>query len=325
MTRIATMGSRVAASSRWDPDRPRLDGNAYDILGVKSSADASEIKKAYHRTARMWHPDVSTQHDAKDVFAHVSRAHEILRNADQRMLYDFVLEHEPRNVIGLASRPDRFESLFANNNRAIFLLRHRHTVGWGIAAAIAGIAAGSRYSIWCSSRGNPPPAARSGIADADGASPSPPTHHNAAASASSTSLSPPPRASISAVGGLMGSIGGVLAVGASSTSSARRCLTAALCGALVGRSALPQVDATVHGMRLMSTPAASQLVDSARPLCEAVGALAGMLLMRQQHPEMGWMTLHARSLRSVLIGALVGHCVSRVAVRREEASPPWAE
>ena len=78
-----------------DPSmKPRLDVSAYEMLGLATDADAHAIKQAYYRIARTWHPDVSTHADAKEVFGHISRAHEILTHPQQRTVYDFVLMND---------------------------------------------------------------------------------------------------------------------------------------------------------------------------------------------------------------------------------------
>ncbi len=60
----------------------------YDILGVAADADKADIKKAYRRLARKYHPDVSTEHDAADRFKEVSEAWEVLGNDERRAEYD---------------------------------------------------------------------------------------------------------------------------------------------------------------------------------------------------------------------------------------------
>src|SRR5688500_12857596 len=61
----------------------------YEILGVKRNADAKEIKSAYRKLARKYHPDVN-QNDktAEAKFKEVSRAHDVLSDPEKRKLYD---------------------------------------------------------------------------------------------------------------------------------------------------------------------------------------------------------------------------------------------
>ncbi|NCS66704.1 MAG: DnaJ domain-containing protein, partial [Betaproteobacteria bacterium] len=56
----------------------------YKILGVSREASADEIKKAYRRLARKYHPDVSKEKDAEEHFKSVNEAHEVLGDAEKR-------------------------------------------------------------------------------------------------------------------------------------------------------------------------------------------------------------------------------------------------
>ncbi len=60
----------------------------YQILGVSRAADESEIKKAYRKLARKYHPDVNQDAGAEDKFKQVNEAYEVLKDADKRQAYD---------------------------------------------------------------------------------------------------------------------------------------------------------------------------------------------------------------------------------------------
>jgi len=60
----------------------------YKILGVARGASDEEIKKAYRRLARRYHPDVSKEADAKERFQEVSEAYETLKDKEKRAAYD---------------------------------------------------------------------------------------------------------------------------------------------------------------------------------------------------------------------------------------------
>ena len=59
----------------------------YDTLGVKPDASAADIKSAYRRLARKYHPDVSKEAAAEEKFKAINEAHEVLRDAERRRSY----------------------------------------------------------------------------------------------------------------------------------------------------------------------------------------------------------------------------------------------
>jgi molecular chaperone DnaJ len=61
----------------------------YQILGVARSANREEIRKAYRKLARTYHPDVKPgDKNAEEMFKEISLAYEVLGDADKRKLYD---------------------------------------------------------------------------------------------------------------------------------------------------------------------------------------------------------------------------------------------
>ena len=60
----------------------------YKILGVSRTATGDEIKRAYRKLARKFHPDVSKEKNAEARFKEVAEAYEVLRDADKRAAYD---------------------------------------------------------------------------------------------------------------------------------------------------------------------------------------------------------------------------------------------
>ena len=60
----------------------------YQILGVPRSADAKEIKSAYRKLAKQYHPDANPGEDTTEKFQEINRAYEVLNNPDMKQKYD---------------------------------------------------------------------------------------------------------------------------------------------------------------------------------------------------------------------------------------------
>ncbi len=60
----------------------------YKILGVKKDASQDEIKRAYRKLSRKYHPDVSKEKDAEQQFKEVGEAYEVLKDPEKRAAYD---------------------------------------------------------------------------------------------------------------------------------------------------------------------------------------------------------------------------------------------
>jgi curved DNA-binding protein len=60
----------------------------YETLGVTRAATAEEIKRAYRKLARKYHPDVSKEKNAEAKFKDVQEAYEVLKDQEKRATYD---------------------------------------------------------------------------------------------------------------------------------------------------------------------------------------------------------------------------------------------
>ncbi|MFO1324651.1 MAG: DnaJ C-terminal domain-containing protein [Burkholderiales bacterium] len=67
----------------------------YAILGVARDAPADDIKTAYRRLARKYHPDVSKEKDAEEKFKEMAEAYETLKDPEKRAAYDQLGSHAP--------------------------------------------------------------------------------------------------------------------------------------------------------------------------------------------------------------------------------------
>src|SRR5205814_2173310 len=67
----------------------------YGVMGVDRKASAEEIKNAYRKLARKYHPDVSKEPGAEEKFKEVGEAYETLKDPDKRAAYDRLGSHQP--------------------------------------------------------------------------------------------------------------------------------------------------------------------------------------------------------------------------------------
>ncbi len=117
----------------------------YQIMSVKRDATQDEIKRAYRKLARKFHPDVSKEKNAEAQFKEVGEAYEVLKDPEKRAAYDQLganwksgqdfrpppdwedgFEFRGRGDAGAhpGDRSDFFETLFGRENRGAGSARH---------------------------------------------------------------------------------------------------------------------------------------------------------------------------------------------------------
>lgn len=72
--------------------RPNERPTLYGVLGIKSAATPDEIKKAFRRLAKQWHPDVASDQDAAEQFRSIKAAYDVLSDSVQRARYEAGLQ-----------------------------------------------------------------------------------------------------------------------------------------------------------------------------------------------------------------------------------------
>lgn len=75
------------------------EATLYGVLGIQRTATDEEIKSAYRRMARQWHPDICKEPNAQEMFIKIKEAYELLSNPTKRARYDagLVLEESLRS------------------------------------------------------------------------------------------------------------------------------------------------------------------------------------------------------------------------------------
>jgi DnaJ-domain-containing protein 1 len=72
--------------------RPDEAPTLYAVLGVKRNVPGADLKKAYRRAARQWHPDVCNDPDAGEQFRKIDHAYKVLKDPLDRRKYDAGLQ-----------------------------------------------------------------------------------------------------------------------------------------------------------------------------------------------------------------------------------------
>lgn len=87
---------------RFIQTRAKIYNDHYETLELKTNASAGEIKEAYYKLSKLYHPDVYQEQGdtSSDKFKSISSAYEILRDPHKRSQYDIERRFKPRGMTG---------------------------------------------------------------------------------------------------------------------------------------------------------------------------------------------------------------------------------
>src|SRR5919201_1826335 len=77
----------------------------YKTLGVPKNASTEDVKKAFRKLARQYHPDVNKKPDAEKRFKEINEANEVLSDPEKRKRYDTVGPDWERYAQGMGGHP----------------------------------------------------------------------------------------------------------------------------------------------------------------------------------------------------------------------------
>lgn len=69
-------------------EKPGEASTLYNVLGIVNTVNADEIKTAYRRLAKQWHPDTCKERDTREQFETIKNAYDILSQPTRRAKYD---------------------------------------------------------------------------------------------------------------------------------------------------------------------------------------------------------------------------------------------
>ncbi|WP_457598889.1 DnaJ domain-containing protein, partial [Hydrogenimonas sp.] len=64
-----------------------MSKSLYETLGVSENASAEEIKRAYRKLARKYHPDINKDPEAEEKFKEINAAYEVLSDPEKKKQY----------------------------------------------------------------------------------------------------------------------------------------------------------------------------------------------------------------------------------------------
>ncbi|WP_397386683.1 DnaJ C-terminal domain-containing protein [Paenibacillus sp. MMS20-IR301] len=122
-----------------------MAANYYETLGVGRQSSKQEIKKAYQKLAKKWHPDVNKAPEAEAKFKEAAEAYEVLGNEEKREIYDEELRYGSGRAGARGPR--------GNGSASSSSWETPFGAGWSSGAGSGGIAEEDLFGMFFGSRG----------------------------------------------------------------------------------------------------------------------------------------------------------------------------
>ena len=103
--------------------------NFYELLGVNNNATEEEIKNAYKKQMKTWHPDINKSSDASVMARKLNEAKEVLLDEEKRKAYDLLLKESFENAYDAYANPKNVKKS-ENNKEEVMLTKWQYFYQW---------------------------------------------------------------------------------------------------------------------------------------------------------------------------------------------------
>ncbi|KAG7358792.1 heat shock protein [Nitzschia inconspicua] len=124
------------SSNTWNARNPAAGRNRsncyYKMLGVSISADSAELKQAFRRLVKQYHPDANPHADTTAQFQMINRAYEVLSDPVQRQKYNARMEYTDNTPHFLVNDLEGYSSQRRGESNQFGNLSNARNGGWKV-------------------------------------------------------------------------------------------------------------------------------------------------------------------------------------------------
>lgn len=107
-----------------------MNMNYYELLGVKNTASKDEIKEAYKKQMKKWHPDINKDENAVGMSAKINEAKEVLLDDDKRKDYDLYLTKKTEENYNRYTQRKNERNQNTNNSEKEQVYKNKKVTKW---------------------------------------------------------------------------------------------------------------------------------------------------------------------------------------------------